>query len=139
MCTLISSWTGADDTIGDIDISCYWKEKQLHLPVLSTLSKQVFAIPASNTVIERLFSALKNTVSDKRMSLGDEKINKLLFLQKNFSTLRELRDETSTKRTYSMSSMTTISSEGSMCTAAKQQRLDDEDSYSNSDGDVLFD
>ena len=138
-CTLISSWTGADDKRGDIDILCYWKEKQFHLPVLSTLSKQVFAIPASNTVIERLFSASKNTVSDKRTSLSGEKINKLLFLQKNFSTLRELRDETSRKRTDSMSSMTTISSEGSMCTAAKQRRLDDEDSYSNSDGDVLFD
>ena len=46
-----------------------------------------YAVPAVNTTIERLFSSSKNIVIDKRTSLGAEKINKLLFLQKYLASV----------------------------------------------------
>jgi hypothetical protein len=125
---------------GDVDVLAYWKEKQNQFPTLSSLAKQVYAIPASNTIVERLFSASKNTVTEKRTNLGSEKINQLLFLQKNFALLKQLSHENRRKRTISMSSTNTILSEDSTCTMPKQPRIEDEISYSTSDGiEIYFD
>jgi len=125
---------------GDIDILAFWKEKQSMFPVLSTLAKQVYAIPASNTIVERLFSASKNTISEKRTNLASVKVNQLLFLQKNFALLKQLCSESRRKRTISMSSTTTISSEDSMCTIPKQSRLEEDISDVVSDEiDFFFD
>jgi hypothetical protein len=125
---------------GDIDVLNYWKEKQNIFPVLSSLAEQVFAIPASNTIIERLFSASKNTVTEKRTNLASEKINQLLFLQKNYALLKQLFHENKRKRTISMSSTTTMSSEDSTCTMPKQPRMEDEDSFNITDDiDISFD
>lgn len=123
---------------GDIDVLLYWKEKQHQFSSLSAIAKQIYAIPASNTVIERLFSAAKNTVDHKRTNLGSERINQLLFLQKNFSVLKQLFHEKGRKRTVSMTSTTTTSSEDSLCTMSKQSRTDDEDNYNNSDDIEMF-
>jgi hypothetical protein len=122
----------------DIDVLLYWKGKQYQFPVLSSLAKDIYAIPASNTVIERLFSASKNTVSEKRTSLGSERINQLLFLQKNFTTLKGLFNANRRKRTVSMSSITTVSSEDSTCTTPKQARIDEEDNYDASEDIEIF-
>ena len=40
--------------------------------------------------MERLFSLSKATISDRRTKLDAEKVNKLLFLQKNLSVLKKL-------------------------------------------------
>ena len=40
--------------------------------------------------MERLFSLSKATISDRRTKLDAEKVNKLLFLQKNLSILKKL-------------------------------------------------
>jgi hypothetical protein len=108
----------------DIDVLSYWREKQNQFPVLAVLAKQIYAIPASNTVVERLFSASKNLISEKRTNLASEKINQLLFLQKNYKLLKQLLLESRRKRTISMSSTTTISSEDSTCTVPKQPKID---------------
>jgi hypothetical protein len=72
--------------------------------------------------------------------LGSEKINELLFLQKNLNILKNLIDNNGRKRTISMSSTTTASSEDSTCTIPKQQRLEVEDSFSDSDDiEILLD
>lgn len=70
------------------DVLKFWLEKKSKFPHLFSLVQQTYAIPASNTCIERLFSASKNTVTDKRTSLGAEKVNRLLFLQKNLALLK---------------------------------------------------
>ncbi|CAF1102546.1 unnamed protein product [Rotaria magnacalcarata] len=64
--------------------------------MLSSIVQDLYAIPASNTIVERLFSSLKNTVTDRRTSLAAEKINKLLFLQKNLVCLRRINEQIST-------------------------------------------
>ncbi len=47
-----------------------------------------YAIPVSNTVVERLFPSSKNTISDRRTELDAERVNKLLFLQKKLLMLK---------------------------------------------------
>jgi hypothetical protein len=129
-----------DDNSDDIDILSFWKEKQYSFPTLSSIAKDIFAIPASNTIIERLFSTAKNVVTEKRTCLGGQKINQLLFLKKNLGTLKELMNDNLRKRTLSMSSTTTVSSEESTCTTPKQPRLDIEDYFSDTDNkEVLLD
>ena len=64
------------------DVLMFWKEHSTKFPMLSSIVRDLYAIPASNTIVERLFSSSKNTVTDRRTNLAAEKINKLLFLQK---------------------------------------------------------
>jgi hypothetical protein len=70
------------------DILLFWLQHQSKFPILTSIVQDYFAVPASNTIVERLFSSSKNTVSDKRTRLGAEKINKILFLQKNLLKLK---------------------------------------------------
>lgn len=84
---------GCHDGDGDIDVLLFWKEKQHLYPVLASLARSIYAIPASNTSIEHLFQASKNLVGEKRINLGSEKINQLLFLQKNLHVLKQLESE----------------------------------------------
>jgi hypothetical protein len=89
----------------------------------------ILNVPASNTIIERLFSAAKNVVSEEKTRLDCEKINQLLFLQENMKTLKQLlTNNFRRKRTVSMSSTTVLSSVESTSTVSKQFRLDVEDS-----------
>ncbi len=64
------------------DILFFWKENEKSFPTLASIVRDLFVIPASNTIVERLFSSSKNIVTDRRTSLGAEKLNKLLFLKK---------------------------------------------------------
>ena len=90
----------------DDDILGYWREHQKLFPLISSIARVVLAIPASNTLVERLFSSCKNTIIDKRTRLGSEKLNKMMFLQKNMNILKEkfrihftvLNDDQVTKR-----------------------------------------
>ena len=41
--------------------------------------------------MERQFSALKNIMTDKRNSLNEDKLDKLLFLKKNLLILKEIK------------------------------------------------
>jgi hypothetical protein len=74
----------------DDDVLLYWKKHQCTFPSLASIVKTIYNIPASNTTVERLFSTAGNTVSDRRTNLDVEKVSKLLFLNKNLLTLKEL-------------------------------------------------
>ncbi len=78
----------------DDDILLFWQQHQSKFPILTSIVRDYYAIPASNTIVERLFSSSKNTVGDRRTRLGTEKINKLLFLHKNLLVLKSF-DKTS--------------------------------------------
>ncbi|CAF1592435.1 unnamed protein product [Rotaria magnacalcarata] len=75
------------------DILLFWKNQEEQYPTLSTIVRELFAIPASNTIVERLFSASKIIVNDKRTNLSHEKLNQLLFLKKNSTRLKEIYNE----------------------------------------------
>ncbi len=59
------------------------------LAITQNATRDILAIPASNTSVERQFSSCKNTVTDKRTKLGSEKLNKLIFLKKNMNIFKE--------------------------------------------------
>ncbi|CAM4875003.1 unnamed protein product [Rotaria socialis] len=106
-------------------------KKYLHGKLVFNV-KWLATIPASNTIIERLSSTTKNVVTEKTTRLDCEKINQMLFLQKNMEILKELlNSDFRRKRTASMSWTTTVSSEESTCTAPKQLCLDVDDSFNH--------
>ncbi|CAF3827344.1 unnamed protein product [Rotaria sp. Silwood1] len=75
------------------DVLLFWKENAKKFPVLSSIVRDLFLISASNTSVERLFSSSKNTIADRRTSLAAEKVNKLLFFQKNLFSLAQINEE----------------------------------------------
>ncbi len=75
------------------DILLFWLDHKMKFPTLFSIVQDLYAIPSSNTSVERLFSSSKNTITDKRTSLGGEKINKLLFLQKNLTVLNQIHKQ----------------------------------------------
>ncbi len=64
------------------DIHSYCREHQKLFPIIASIPRGIIDIPASNTLVERLFSSCKNTITNKRTRLGADKLNKLMFLQK---------------------------------------------------------
>lgn len=74
----------------DVDVLKFWRDQSAEFPTLALIARRIFAIPASNTTVERLFSASKNAVSERRTALGQEKLNQLMFLKKNLSLLKQL-------------------------------------------------
>ncbi|CAF2561878.1 unnamed protein product [Rotaria sp. Silwood2] len=79
------------------DILLFWKENAELFPILSSIVRDLFSIPASDTGVERLFSSSKSTVTDRRTSLAAKKLNKLLFLQKNLLSLQRMNGVASIK------------------------------------------
>ena len=71
------------------DVLSYWKQNENLYPIIAYISRRILTIPASNTSVERLFPTCKNTITDKRTKLGGEKLNKIMFLQKNMNILKE--------------------------------------------------
>jgi hypothetical protein len=126
------------------DVLLFWKENTKLFPQLSTIVRDLFAIPASNTIVERLFSSSKNTVTDRRCSLAAEKINKLLFLKKNLFNLKEINEEKlkinkeQSKRRLSMSDdLPILLSENNddliSSPTTKRPKKDDDSDYSSND------
>ncbi len=71
------------------DILSFWRQHKQTFPLIASIARDILAIPASNTSVERQFSSCKNTVTDKRTKLGSEKLNKLIFLKKNMNIFKE--------------------------------------------------
>ena len=90
----VSLWMQAefDPKIIDDDPLSFWRKKKDDFPMIANIARDVLAIPASNTSVERLFSAAKLVVTDRRTSLGAEKIDKLMFLKKNLLVLKQMID-----------------------------------------------
>lgn len=63
----------------------YWKAKENDYPEMYMLVKIVFAVPGSQSAIERNFSALNKTLTKFRASLSDETVERILFLRCNRS------------------------------------------------------
>ncbi|CAF1588336.1 unnamed protein product [Rotaria magnacalcarata] len=91
--TELDNYMALDEIIDETeDVLLFWKRHAQSFPTLSIIVRDLFSIPASNTIVERLFSASKNIVTDRRSSIGEAKLNKLLFLKKNLAALKELND-----------------------------------------------
>jgi hypothetical protein len=65
-------------------------QQRENFPQLFQLAKQILIIPASNTCVERMFSVSGATVTEKRTRLALEKVDKIMFLNKNLPFLKSL-------------------------------------------------
>ena len=65
----------------------YWKQKQSTWPVLAAMARKYLSKPPSSVPSERLFSTAGDIASDKRNRLSAEKVEMLLFLNKNLKFL----------------------------------------------------
>jgi hypothetical protein len=57
--------------------------------LIASVARNDWAILTSDILEERLFSSSQKTVIDKRARLGNEKLNKRIFLETNFDILKE--------------------------------------------------
>ncbi len=149
----LEKYMAMDTSLDETDALSFWLAYKHEFSTLFCIVQDYYAIPASNTTIERLFSASKNTITDKRTSLAAERVNKLLFLQKNLRLLKEIAEqsgkelsETQTKRkktTPAPSSSHDNHNQFTTTTIAKKFKLNEENDgfFSNSDSendDVFF-
>jgi hypothetical protein len=74
------------------DLFEFWMQQRENLPQLFQLAKQVLIIPTSNTCVERMFSVSGATVTEKRTRLAIEKIDKMIFFNRNLSYLKSLHE-----------------------------------------------
>ncbi|CAF1283129.1 unnamed protein product [Rotaria magnacalcarata] len=130
------------------DILLFWKNHEKTFPTLSKIVRDFYAIPASNTIVERLFSASKNIVTDRRTSLAEAKLNKLLFLKKNLFTLREIKKDKLNKNAEQSKqklfipdgeSIVIIEDVDSAISSPTIKRMKPNDDNDEDDGDLLYD
>lgn len=76
-----------NNTTRSCDPLVWWKTNSLRYSRLSQLVKPLFAIPATSTASERLFSVAGLTVTKLRSSLNRENVNALVFLHNNYSLI----------------------------------------------------
>jgi len=62
----------------------FWKSQSKRFPILSTIARSVFAIPATQNKSERAFSAAGHTVTDLRTSLDPDHVDDLLLLRSHY-------------------------------------------------------
>ena len=61
----------------------WWKMRGCQYPLMSTLAKQYFCIPATSVCSEEIFSVAGNILNEKRNRLLPENVDKLVFLHEN--------------------------------------------------------
>jgi len=88
----MSSTLTLDDNESD-NMLQFWSQYGHLFPTIAAIARDVLAIPASNTCVERLFSKSKALITDRRTSMGVVKIDRLLFLQKNLNIFKKIFDQ----------------------------------------------
>ena len=61
----------------------FWRSHGTHFPQLASISRKVLAIPPTSSDSEQVFSCAGNIVSPVHNCLDPEKVNMLMFLNKN--------------------------------------------------------
>ena len=91
-----TSWMSSTLTLtndDNDDILGFWSQHGYLFPTIAGIARDILAIPASNTSVERLFSKSKNILTEKRTSINVEKTDRLLFLKKNLGILKNVFDK----------------------------------------------
>jgi hypothetical protein len=115
----------------------FWKRQQIFFPVLYSIARQILIIPATNTAVERLFSASGNTVTHTRTRLSAEKVDKLMFIKKNLLILKKIfiKDE----KLNNINTHTDGDATVTITRAEKRSHDDDDDADDEDNGnDMIF-
>ena len=78
----------ADERLG-VDMLLWWKNHSDMFPLLSFLTRIVFAVSAASSKSERVFSAAGLVVSAMRARLSPDKVEDLLTIKLNLALLKE--------------------------------------------------
>jgi len=74
-------------------VLAFWEEhKNEYAPELYEISQVIFASPATQVSVERLFSLLHEILTSRRSRLKSSTIDKILFLKVNLDTLLRLKE-----------------------------------------------
>ena len=65
----------------------YWRDVESSWNSLALVAKKYLSAPLSSVESERLFATCGDLLSDKRMSISDEKFEKIVFLHHNLDIL----------------------------------------------------
>ncbi len=106
----------------DMNVLIYWNNIQSLYPTLAKIAQRILSIPATNTSVERLFSDSGNTITNRRTRLQTSKVNQLLFIRRNLSTLRELFPPSIEKLKKRKNSSTSINYTNEKTKAFKKRR-----------------
>ncbi|XP_065642468.1 uncharacterized protein LOC136074097 [Hydra vulgaris] len=77
------------DAKKDFPILDWWKLHSNTLPELSSLARQILAIPASSNKSERVFSSGGNVVRSSRHNLHPEKVKQIILIRENIVLLEK--------------------------------------------------
>jgi len=61
----------------------WWKQNKGRFPKLARMAKTFLPVPASSAAAERIFSIGGQVVTNKRQSLDEERVARLIFCKKN--------------------------------------------------------
>lgn len=73
------------------DILTWYKKMEESFPVISTLARKVFCVPASSISVERVFSVASQIVTKRRNRLSPDHVDTLLTTKFNLNQLRRLQ------------------------------------------------
>lgn len=92
-----------DTLVGNEDLLTFWTRQKNLYPTLYSIACEILIVPASNTAVERLFSASGQAVTNVRTRLSAQKLNKLMFIKKNLFILDKIFGQTRKLNSNSLS------------------------------------
>ena len=69
----------------------WWRQRKTRFPVLFEMAYVYLAVPASSAPSERVFSAAKLVLTDKRKQLLESRVARQVFMTRNMKVYNELR------------------------------------------------
>lgn len=65
------------------DVLAWWKIHAIKFPLVANIARQILCVPATSTPSERAFSKAGSLITKKRAQLKPNKVDMILFLNKN--------------------------------------------------------
>ena len=81
----MSVYLSMDQVDPSVDVLTWWQIHATKLPMIANIAKQILCVPATSTPSERAFSKAGNLVTERRAQLKPNKVDMVLFLNKNMN------------------------------------------------------
>ncbi|CAF1482810.1 unnamed protein product [Rotaria sp. Silwood1] len=124
------------------DLFQYWIQRQQKFPILYSIAKDILTIPATNTCVERLFSASGAAATESRTRLSADKLDKLMFLKKNHLALKFITNstspETNTTASASYDELSINERSKDLLDHQKNNTIEEQTDEANNDDDYFF-
>lgn len=72
------------------EVKTFWKSNSFDFPMLFKMAKIIFAIAPTSSQSERNFSISNAVLSQRRASLNNERMHRILYLHDNLSYLMNI-------------------------------------------------